>query len=82
MCIAGALGIRGSTPQRTPSRNCFVSKKIGLSITVWGYYVQYGKNLIDLRVNLPKFPRMPFCISCLHAGKMALTIKLFTHTVV
>ena len=80
MCIAGALGIRGSTPQRTPSRNCFVSKKVGLSVTAWGYCVQYRKNLIDLRVNLPKFPRMPFCM--LFPGKMALTIKLFTHTVV
>ncbi|XP_067047512.1 uncharacterized protein [Acropora muricata] len=33
MCIAGALGIRGSTPQRTPSRNCFAGLFMGFSIT-------------------------------------------------
>ena len=67
MCIAGGLGIAGSTPQRTPSRNCFVSKKVGLSVTPWGYCAQYGKNLIDLQVHLPKFPRMSFCVSCFQA---------------
>jgi len=43
MCIAGALGIPGSTAQRTPTRNCFVSQKDGCSVTAWGYCVQYGK---------------------------------------
>ena len=43
MCIAGALGIPGSTGQRTPTRNCFVSQKDGCSVTAWGYCVQYGK---------------------------------------
>ena len=66
MCIAGAQGILGSTSQTTPSRDYYVSKKVGLSVTAWGYCVQYGKNLIDLRVNLPKFPKMSF--AC-HASK-------------
>jgi len=39
MCIAGALGIPGSTAQRTPTRNCFVSQKDGFSVTAWGYCV-------------------------------------------
>ncbi|XP_029205612.2 uncharacterized protein LOC122947072 isoform X2 [Acropora millepora] len=33
MCIAGALGIPGSTPQRTPTRNCFAGIFMGFSIT-------------------------------------------------
>lgn len=33
MCIAGALGISGSTPQRTSARNCYVSKKDVFSVT-------------------------------------------------
>ncbi|XP_067047526.1 membrane-spanning 4-domains subfamily A member 4A-like isoform X2 [Acropora muricata] len=33
MCIAGALGIPGSTPQRTRARNCFAGVFMGFSIT-------------------------------------------------
>ncbi|XP_074607296.1 uncharacterized protein LOC141860170 isoform X1 [Acropora palmata] len=33
MCIAGALGIPGSTAQRTPTRNCFAGVFMGFSIT-------------------------------------------------
>ena len=34
MCIAGSLGIPGSTSQRTRMRSCCVSSKNGLSVTV------------------------------------------------
>ncbi|XP_074607308.1 uncharacterized protein LOC141860177 isoform X1 [Acropora palmata] len=33
MCIAGGLGIPGSTSERTPSRNCFAGVFMGFSIT-------------------------------------------------
>ncbi|XP_067047513.1 uncharacterized protein [Acropora muricata] len=33
MCIAGGLGIPGSTPQRTRTRNCFAGVFMGFSIT-------------------------------------------------
>ncbi|XP_074607351.1 uncharacterized protein LOC141860206 [Acropora palmata] len=32
-CIAGALGIPGSTPQRTPRRNCYAGLFLGFAIT-------------------------------------------------
>ena len=82
MCIAGALGIPGPILQRPPSHNCFVSKKVGLSVTAWGYCVQYGKNVIDLRVNLPEFPRMSFYMSCFQARWLSLSNLIFTHMVV
>ena len=45
MCIAGGLGIPGSTPQRTRTRNCFVSSQNGLPVTAGVYCVQYGKRV-------------------------------------
>ncbi|XP_029213474.2 uncharacterized protein LOC114977050 [Acropora millepora] len=33
MCIAGALGISGSTPQRTSARNCYAGLFMGFAIT-------------------------------------------------
>ncbi|XP_015757508.1 PREDICTED: uncharacterized protein LOC107336927 isoform X1 [Acropora digitifera] len=33
MCIAGGLGIPGSTPQRTPRRTCFAGTFMGFAIT-------------------------------------------------
>jgi len=32
MCIAGALGISGSTPQRTSARNCYAGLFMGFAI--------------------------------------------------
>ena len=46
MCIAGSLGIPGSTPQRTRMRSCFVSSINGLSVTA---------NLVPRVSHLPRW---------------------------
>ena len=57
MCIAGGLGIPGSTPQRTQRRNCFVSSTNGLCVTAWGLLCAEWEtiSLILILTYSPKF---------------------------
>jgi len=75
MCIAGGLGIPGSTLQRTRRSNLFVSSKNRLcKLTAWGLLcADWETNLSDLLANAysPKFENTldnsePLCMSMLY----------------
>ena len=69
MCIAGGPGIPGSTPQRTPRRNCFGSSTNGLCVPARGLLcADWEKSLTDILAYLPKFEialdnSEPLCVS-------------------